>query len=190
MSGAADEVAAFLRELKKAGRRQRAGGQKPARKHGHPFGERASLADLSAQEFLVIKEPRVAGLSLGVDARGRPVAVLALPGVASVTLAATQAVVPGRPATIGLRLDGTTARLFVDGRPVAAEPCAIRPMDWFHDVTNGARSEKTTAITLGRSLSIGVSRFDLLGFRAFNVALSDAEMALLAPGNADLAGGR
>jgi len=151
---------------------------------------RASLADLSAQEFLVIKEPRVAGLSLGVDARGRPVAVLALPGVASVTLAATQAVVPGRPATIGLRLDGTTARLFVDGRPVAAEPCAIRPMDWFHDVTNGARSEKTTAITLGRSLSIGVSRFDLLGFRAFNIALSDAEMALLAPGNADLAGGR
>jgi hypothetical protein len=79
----------------------------------------------------------------------------------------------GVPVTLGLRLDGKTAALILNGEVAAERAWEVPPQAMFRDATQAA----PTAMFLGRDAKGNGCRADLLGFRAFNVALTAAELA-------------
>jgi hypothetical protein len=90
-----------------------------------------------------------------------------------VTVASAVPLVRGKRVSVALRLDGRTAAIFLDGRKVGEKPWAHAPDLFFHDAVSAA----PTAVRVARDAKGKGFEGALHGFRAFNVALDDAEIA-------------
>jgi hypothetical protein len=132
-----------------------------------------SCRDGGAQPLFAINDPAKGGVAFGLDARGFLTTTLSGGGKEPVILPSKVRIQAGAPATIGLRMDGRQATLFFNGRVAASRAWEVAPLWYFRDVGN---PEQTT-IFLGRDFKGVCSRAELLGFRAYNVALSDGEMS-------------
>ncbi len=132
----------------------------------------ARFADARAQTVFSINHPGEDGIALGVNAQGALAAVLSGGGKPAVTLAGKSRIPTGVPLTIALRMDGAKAALWVNGQPVASQAWDLPPQAYFHDVA----SPSPTSIFVGRGSKGSASRFELLEFRAHNVALADEEL--------------
>ena len=133
-----------------------------------------SVADNKAQPLFSINDPVNGGVVLGVNPQGFLTTLLSGGGRPPVALIAKTRVQPGAPMKIGLRLDGKTAAMFLNGRPAAEQPWEVKPQWYFHDVA----SPSPTSIFVGRGSKSSASRFELLEFRAHNVALTDEELSV------------
>ena len=133
----------------------------------------ARLLDDKVQALLAINDATTAGVLLGISNQGLLTAALASDGKPPVVLASKTRVPTGVPVTLGLRLDGKTAALVLNGEVAAERAWKIPPQAMFRDATQAA----PTAMYLGRDAKGNGCRADLLGFRAFNVALTTAELA-------------
>jgi hypothetical protein len=71
-------------------------------------------------------------------------------------------------------MDGAQAVLFLNGRKVAEKPWPLKPQWYFRDVTN----PDATTVYLGRDFKGSASQMEIQGFRAHNVALADAALAV------------
>jgi hypothetical protein len=136
--------------------------------------------DLEPQPLLAINDPASGGMVLGVGARGIPAARLAAgPGGPALTLTGTEALAAAS-VSLALRLDGSNAALFVNGRLVAEKPWPHPPQVWFRDATAAA----PTTILLGRDAKGTAARADLIAFRAHLVALETHELGGPGPATA------
>ena len=135
---------------------------------------RLRLPDDKAQPLFSINSPAEGGVVMGVNAQGCLMASLTMPGGAPVLLASKAKLRADVPLSLALRVDGSTASLFINGRQVATRPWPHPAQAWFRDVGNPS----PTSIYLGRDAKGVSSRCVLSGFKAFNVALSNEEMAL------------
>ena len=132
----------------------------------------ARLLDDKMQPLLAINGP-ADGILLGVGSQGLLTATVAVDGKKALLLTSKTKVPTGTPVTLGLRLDGKTAALILNGQVAAEQPCNISPQAFFRDFTEVA----PTSVFLGRDAKGTCCRAELLGFRAFNVALTKDELA-------------
>jgi hypothetical protein len=134
----------------------------------------ARLPDAKAQPLFSINSPAEGGVVMGVNAQGCLMASLSVSGEAPVLFASKARLRMDAPLSLSLRVDGSTASLFINGRRFATKPWPHSAQAWFRDVGNPS----PTSIYLGRDAKGVSSRCVLAGFKAFNVALSNEEMAL------------
>jgi hypothetical protein len=134
----------------------------------------ARFADARAQTVFSINHPGEDGIALGVNTQGAITAVLAGKGKPAVALTGKSRIQTGVSLTIALRMDGTKAALWIDGRPLASQGWDLPPQAYFRDVA----SPSPTTIVLGRGSKGSTSRVELLEFRAHNVALTDEELSV------------
>lgn len=113
------------------------------------------------------------GVTLGLGNGGVPVATLVRQGHPKQVLVAGNPVSAGSVITLALRLDGASAALFVNGRCAREAPWDLGPRVWYRDPATGPPVRLLLGAD-GRGVSSGM---DLLGFRAFNVALTAEEIA-------------
>ena len=142
---------------------------------------RARFQDNLAQPLFSINDPATGGLVLGLNPQGVLTVALSGGNSPSVVFAAKARIQAGAPLAIGLRLDGKTAALFLNGAVVAEQKWEAPPKAFFHDVT----SPDATRIFLGRDAKGAGCRAEILGFSAYNVALTNDEMAAQAAGRPD-----
>jgi hypothetical protein len=182
---ALDERGALTATLR--GGPERTAGAVEFRGKGRHLELDASLTDAAAATWLMsvtvggsrpqpvfsINDWQEEGLLVGIADQNRLAAVLSRDGAPPVSVASSVPVTRGKRTTVALRLDGRTAALFLDGKKVGEKPWEHAPDLFFHD----AVSEKPTAIRLGRDAKGSGFEGELHGFRAYNVALDDAEIA-------------
>lgn len=125
------------------------------------------------QPLFSINDWKEEGLLLGIADKNRLAAVLSRDGEPPVTVASAVPLVRGKRVSVALRLDGRTAAIFLDGRKVGEKPWAHAPDLFFHDAVSAA----PTAVRVARDAKGKGFEGALHGFRAFNVALDDAEIA-------------
>lgn len=147
----------------------------------------ASLLDVPAATWLVRAKPSTVkaqvwfsakgrgedGIALGLRNGGQPVAILTAQGHPKLVLAAAKPVSAGTVATLGLRMDGAKACLFVNGKPAATASWDLPPCVWYHDTPD----VPPPVLRLGSDGRGAASGIELSGFRAFLVPLSDPEIA-------------
>ena len=132
----------------------------------------------TTQPLLALNDWRKSGLLLGLGENGRAAVVVAAEGATPVTLIGSEPVARGASVQLAVRLDGQTVSLFQNGRKVAEKPWPHAPAAYFRDL--GAPAPTTFLLgsePQGRSL-----RGKLESFRAYNIALTDAELAGAASG--------
>jgi hypothetical protein len=133
----------------------------------------ARFDEAKAQPLFCINDPAKHGVMLGLGASGVPTALLACEGRSSVVIASKMRVQTGVATQLALRLDGKSAALFVNGKLVAEQSWNVKPQEYFYDVTHPS----ATKVFLGRDAKGTSSRTSIFGFRAYNVALSQEEIA-------------
>lgn len=134
---------------------------------------RARPSHLRAQVWFSVSGEKDSGITLGLRNGGEPMAMLSRPGEPKTLLVGTKPIAAGQAATLALRMDGAQVVLFVNGRPVARAPWERPPRAWVPD----GPGETPLDVRIGSDGRGSGAVMDLLGFRAFNVALDDGEIA-------------
>ncbi len=136
---------------------------------------RTRLTHSKAQPLFFINSLTDGGMVMGVDARCQWVAALSIAGKDPMIMTSQSKAPIDEAVNVTLRVDGKTASLFINGRPVATQPWPHPACMWFRDVGN----PKTSHTYLGRDGKGLGNPCVLLGFKAFNVALTDEEISAI-----------
>jgi hypothetical protein len=127
----------------------------------------------TTQPLLAVNDWKKSGVLLGLGENGRFAAVLALDGQPPVTLVSSVPAARGALLSVALRLDGQTVSIFQGGKKVAEKGWEHGAGEYFHD----AGAPSPTRFLLGMEPQGRNLRGKLASFRAYNIALSDAELA-------------
>ena len=133
----------------------------------------ARIRDDKAQPLLSINDAAKGGVVLGIGNQGVLTASLTGGGKPPLLVASKNRISTGTLVSLGLRMSGKTVALLYNGKVVAEQPCETAPQTYFRDAMNA----DPTAIYLGCDAKGAGGRMDLLGFRAYNVALTNDELA-------------
>jgi hypothetical protein len=138
---------------------------------------RTRLTHSKAQPLFSINSLTDGGMVMGVNTSGQWVAALSIAGKDPLIMTSKSKARIDEAVSVTLRVDGKTASLLINGRPVASQAWPHPACGWFRDVGN----QKPSQAYLGRDAKGVGNPCVLLGFKAFNVALKDEEVVEIDP---------
>lgn len=130
------------------------------------------LGNVGGQPLFSILNPSDGSVVLGINGRGCPVVALSGKNGKESVITSRTRISAGVPVTLGLRMDGKRATLFVDGNVAGGADWSMAPSMLYQDPACG----DGTRVFLGIDPKGVGGPLDVLEFSAYNTALDDGEM--------------